>query len=354
MHARVLFFWIWVIVWVPRALADPYPNTLWSSERIPHTLVGVKVGHVLPDPGQDIVVLSQDRLVLYRKILDKIYPIKELESHGEKWIKLSLFDLDQDGNDEVVVSGLANGRARTRIFKIIRNEFKQIDLKDYYTTVIYLDGLRQCVAQSQVGGEDFTGPLKRLVWENGGLIEKGTVPMPGGVSGESFSLFSVQGIPGGLVHLSPGGYLQHYTKAKSYKKVWQSGAVYGGSVISINREVTNALNEVEGKRFMVPAPMAWTPRGDVVVVKNEGYLKQVIGVVPAIQNSQLVRLAKTEFGFQEVWSSSRYDGAISDFDFIDWDQDGDQEVVVSFLLRDRGYVDTLKKQDSLLLVVDSQ
>jgi hypothetical protein len=46
------------------------------------------------------------------------------------------------------------------------------------------------------------------------------------------------------------------------------------------------------------------------------------------------------------------DGAISDFDLIDWNGDGKTEIIASFLLRDKGYTDTLKKQDCLIIVLE--
>ncbi len=381
-----------------------YPASLWSSDRIKENLVGIKAGFFGENREIFLVGLTPKRLILFQVEGDRL--VEKASFKGgvrDEWIKLNLFDLEGDGIDEILVSGLYGENIHSFIAKYENNKIIIINNLNYYLSIITLNNEEEIVAQKRLGEDDFTGPLIRMKW-NGKLLEKGgEIILPSGLSGESLSLYSLQGVEmapdqRGFIHLSPSGRVVYFQEtAGKYKRQWTSGGEYGGSVLYLNRPVKNALNQVQDKRFFVPLtfltgsqifqgpivpppPVSMpehcfdpdkkeaipTPPECVIpslprvalnshhlyLIKNEGYLKNVMGAVPSIKNSQIVRLTWTGYGFQEDWNSPRFDGALSDFDLVDWDGNGDLEILAILLLRDKGYVDTLKKQDSLLIVID--
>lgn len=380
----------------------PYPSTIWSSDRFHETLLGIKKGRVMPGESDHLVTLSPHRIGIYR--LDENRLTQELSFEGkgsEEWIKLFLFDVNQDGQEEIIVTSVGTLGVTSQVFTISDNRFKELTSVSLYLGVVSWEGKNLLVAQKKLGGDDFSGPLLPMEWDGKKLIAKGKMVLPGGLSGESFSLYSVASVKltpsaegtgfarpdlggslhrqpsadgevsNGLLYLHPAGTFYYFEKeGKKYHRVWSSGEGYGGSVHYLNIPVRNPLNQVVKKRFLIPVPMEirekkgwWSPSGitdgptmekidlNVYLVKNSGYLKELTGAVPSIKNSQFVRLAWTGYGFQENWNSPRLDGAITDFQLVDWDGDGTQEILAILLLRDQGYIDTLKKQDSLLIVI---
>lgn len=348
----------------PLTLNAYYPSTIWSSDRIDDTLVGVRTGNVVGDGREDIVALSRNHLFVYRVFENQMFKIMDHKGSGrEEWIKLALFDLDGDGVSEIIVSGFYAGKVTSFIGRISGKKFKKIVEAPFYLRSIFWEGREILVSQKSLGGDDFTGSLFEMSWNGKELEEKRQIKLPGGISTQSISIYSIAGIdvPGknpGFLYLSPSGKLLYYREnSKKYKKIWNSGQTYGGDVYYLDREIRNVLNQVEEKRFFVPVSF-YADKSEpgrplsVYLIKNEGYLKNVIGAVPSVKSAQMIRLVWTGYGFQEEWNSPRLDGAISDFTLFDWDGDGKKEILAAFLLRDKGYVDTLKRQDSLLIVID--
>lgn len=352
--ALFLFFLFIPISWTQGGEAQSsYPSTFWSSERIHEPLRSIRVGAVFPDNRKDIVVLGSHRLMVYRWLADHSYKILDYKgNNSEEWIKLTLFDLDQDGTDEVFISGFLYGKVCTLMGRIKGEKWVRGESVPYFISELVWEGKKILVGQTSVGGDDFSGPLFEMVWDGKKLIPGKTIKLPGGLSGDAMPIYSVSGFGSGFLYLNGSGKIIYFAReGEKYRKKWMSGETYGGPVITINREVKNVLNETEKKRFVVPlSPQIHTP-SEIYVIKNAGYLDSVIGAVASIKNTQLTRLTWTDYGFQETWNSPRLDGALTDFTFFDWDGDGKDEIVATFLLRDNGYIDTLKKQDSLIIVL---
>ncbi len=381
------------------ARAD-YPGTLWSSPRIRETLIGVATGPVL-GTGQDVVTLSDQKVTGYQVKSGKLNQTFQQQAGPQThWVKLALYDVDHDGRDEIVLSGLKNGEAYSVIATVEGEKLKALKEFSYYLYVIPWNQTSHLVAQKRLGDDDFSGPVFLMEGESPVSLKMGrALDLPKTLSTESvFSLFSIMGnlepdMKPGFIYLHPStGSFSYYEKEPKYRKVWTSGETYGGSASYLSGFQRNSPQDIDNNRFFIPisirslsalgvqkrvneleAPPCdpsvlmpgscppvsyqqtnkeWNHKPSVYVVKNEGYFKKVIGVVPSIKNTQIVRLTWTGYGFQEDWNSPRFDGAISDFQIIDWDGDGDSEVLATFLLHDKGYTDTLKDQDSLLIVLD--
>ena len=412
----------------------PYhPQTIWSSPKIDENVVGVKVGHFLKGDEVHLATLSPSRLVVYALQEQSLHKVSSIQSaKGDVWLKLSHLDLDSDGIDELVVSGFRGDRPHSMVASAKGGPLRVLTETSGHLSVLSWKGERALFSQRSLGGDDFTGPFRRMTWDGKKLSEVSVVDLPGGVSGKSLSLFRSDGMQpevndeAFLYQSETGPLLLYRRRGGKWKKDWTSGASYGGFSFHLDLEVRNPLNQVEKARFLVPvskqvvwgplpvlkkpepimdlvsdavipAPVSSLPRGtsesrdpdsaktsdlsgtsplpdsgtgsplktvaqggddnkplplSVYVVRQEGYLQNVIGAIPSAKNSQIVRLVWSGYGFQEDWNSPRFDGAIADFDLVDWDGDGREKILASLLLRDGGYFDTLKKQDSILILID--
>lgn len=398
-----------------------YPSTQWSSQKIPEQIIGLKTGSVLQPSSNDIVTLSPEGVAVYQLNGDKL--VKQFEakaSRYEKFIHLALFDVDQDGRDEILVTGMYRDRLFSFVGFVEGGKLKRKSSLSYYLEVIEWMGQKLIVAQKKLGNDDFNGPLMQMEWKGKKLVKKQDIILPGKLSDQTFSLYSLMGLKldgqDDLLYLSSktGNFLLYQqTQPEKWSKKWTSGGDYGGSVYYLDLKIKNFLNQIENNRFFIPVgfhhnqkwsrwvhpslpskycpdpaliveeekkskeknkkkveaknseaedlptclPYGWIPQPHpgkklkLYVMKNSGYLKNVVGAVPSIKHSQMVRLTWTGHGFQEDWNSPRLDGAISDFVVLDWDSDGREDILASFILRDGGYWDTLKQQDSLLVVL---
>lgn len=381
MHFNLFFILTLALILGPwRALAV-YPGALWSSARMPSSLVGVRVGQITKDFPLEVATLSLQQLTLYQIRDHQLTKLLEYKGeHGSEWMKLNLFDVDGDGTSEIIISGFVTDRPHSWVFQLAGAQLKLIQQVAYYLNRLPWQGQEILVGQKGFGGAAFTGPLLQLKWDGKKLVQAGEIELPGKLLPEAMSLYSLYGWDvqnrRGFLFLSDTARLYFFERdTDKWQRSWASGANYGGPVVTLDRETRNVLNQVETTRFFVPLKMAsnrwllrrWHPplvmqltvdgrqstdnQDKLYLIKNEGYLKKIVGAVPTIKTSQMVRLNWTGYGFQEDWSSVSLDGALADFDLVDWDGDGVEEILAILLLRDHGYFDTLKKQDSLLIVL---
>lgn len=406
-----------------------YPSTLWSSDRISQNTIGVRVGPVVQRNQLNIVTLSRQHLTVYQRSQDQLIVMMEKQSASkEEWMKLTLFDLDRDGLDEIIVSGFRFGRVQSSVYRTVDGKLKLLQQEPFYLQRIQWKDSDRLFAQKSLSQDDFTGPLLLMEYEKGKFVIRDKVTLGGALSVDSVGLYQVQGFQDPnknrqhVIYLSPVGKLVDFEQSQDrWLKRWTSGQIYGGAADFVKRDVRDVMNQLQTEVFAVPPQFEMggghyqmhnmsdllarpskedsvacsdlfkqktnvlkntcvmdsgdvanivdgqiqpRPRGlqkvasDIkpllYVMRNEGYLKSVVGSVSSIKSAQMIRLEWTGYGFQETWNSPRLDGAISDFTLVDWDGDGKEEILASFLLRDRGYLDTLKKQDSLLIVLKPQ
>lgn len=449
----------------------PYPSTLWSSDKVPETIISLRAGSITEIGKKEVVAISAQKLNIFR--FEGHRALKSFikrATKNQEWIKVALVDLDKDGIHEILLSGFYNDRVEGQLISLKGGQFKLLDTVPYYLDKIIWNGQEIIAGQKGLGGDDFTGPLEVFEWNGSKLKKKKRIELPGGLSTRTIPIYSLMGLPSKeserFLALGESGQLKHYIKnVEKFRKSWQSGTSYGGSVFYLNKEIKNPFNQVTKNRFFIPIRLAsnqdvfpWkevylaensiqknetqnsekeenneekvkdednlpkvnleelqkliktlneqmeshasqkeyeeaaklrdeiatlkeverkyhiaeaqkkreaiknkkrinssdTDNLSIYLVKNEGYLKNVIGAVPSIKNTQMVRLVWSGYGFQEVWNSPRLEGAISDYDLVDWDGDGKEEILAAFLLREGGYVDTLKRQDSLFIVLDTE
>ncbi|MBX7149434.1 hypothetical protein K1X76_10175 [bacterium] len=403
-NMKKMYLALLLMFWAPLTWANPYPSTYYSSERIPDSLRGIETGKLLSTSTAktDIALLGLRTVYVYA-VHDKSIN-KYLIYNGNKFdefMHLSVLDIDNDGDDDIVVAGFENGVLTSKVLMVEGDKLVVKGEYGHYAARIKWMGQDVLVGQKRLGNDDFTGPLYKLKWDGKKLVEEGEVLGQSGISGDAESLFRVEGFnlnnQPQLLSIKPSGRLVlSNNQSGKWKQGWSSGEEYGGSVLFYNFELKNPLGMTTDNRFFIPvrfktilpgeeitqlSPPAYVPpppadpavpadinlsaplppapvkaissynSPQIYVMKNEGYLKNVIGAVPSIKNTQMVRLGYTGYGFQEAWNSPRLDGAITDFTLADWDGDGKEDIIATFLLRDKGYTDTLKRQDSLVIVL---
>lgn len=379
----IFFLFIFSIFFHSPLYASTYPNSIWSSKRFSETLIGVKMAKLNPE-NLHILTLSQDKLSIFLKNEEKLNLLDEKKSSfREKWVKLNLFDVNQDGFPEIIISGLRFNRPQTQILSLMNNKIKLIEKLPYFVNVLEWNGKSQLTAQKSFGEELLSGPVYRLEFKENKLVLGEILVSSKNLSVKDFSMYRILSLnlpenPNSFLYLNQDSRFQFYAEEQNqnqkstYRSTWMSGVSYGGSVEYINRKIRSPLSQEVNERWFIPVSYhsnqffldqnyikvshkennnKYLKNKIIYIMKNEGYLKQLSGAVPAIKYSQMTALTWTGYGFQEVWTSARLDGAITDFTLVDWDDDGREELLVSFLLRDKGYFDTLRKQDSILMVM---
>jgi hypothetical protein len=213
--------------------------------------------------------------------------------------------------------------------------------------------------------ENFQGPIYRMRMEKGKFKaeEIPNLPYDLALFGTEFITLTQNGqdIPA-ILSLKPSGTVVLYAKrdggdkAERWYRRWTSGEHYGGATEYVAKEQKTVLNETLSQHWFAEPDIAVlksSPRS-FVVLKNEDYLKGVIGKEPSIKWSALYRFEWSGLGFRRVWESEQFEGKIADMKTKDLDGDGREEIIAALQLRDRGYFDGLNpRKDSVIVIYDS-
>ncbi|MDO8519728.1 MAG: VCBS repeat-containing protein, partial [Deltaproteobacteria bacterium] len=194
MTLKFLFF-LGIFLFSSPLLAEPttpYPSTFWSSERITESLRGIQGGVVLPDNRKDLVVIGERRLLVYRYLADRLHKILDYKGKkSEDWFGLTLFDVDSDGRDEIFVSGFLYGKVNSFMGGIKDEKWVRGNDIPYFLSDLVWEEKKILVGQTSVGSDDFSGSLYEMIWNGKELKPGRAIKLPGGLSGEDMSLYSV-------------------------------------------------------------------------------------------------------------------------------------------------------------------
>lgn len=331
----LIFFLLFPVL--PQAQPAHIPNALWESKPLPGAIMAIAVGDVDGDGEDELVTVDERNVSVFSVQKPLVYTVETtaealplfsyentaLQPIATKKIdkktaffRIHVGDWDHDEISEILLTGFQMGRGYSVLYQLKDGELKKT--KEFSEAVLPV-GLELRTQSVYPSGDLSTGP----------------------------DLFSAHFILEQIVILSPDNHLQLY---KGKKRLWKSSLTYGGAVGFVPFKHKDALGLNQTRHFSIQ-PRIVSHDSDVYLVKNEAYLDAVIGTVPRVKTAQLVVMGLTESTLTEKHVSPRYQGAITDLALIDWDGDGNKEVIFSFLINQFGYLTKDKGYNSVLAIV---
>lgn len=346
----VAFGWFVIGLSTP-AQARMFADSLWESPKLDETVLSAGFGDVDQDFAYDLVFLSRGRLSAARftdvgfKVFAKLHSGAVEEFH-----RVSVGDFDGDAVSEVLLNGFRRGEVFSRLYRVAGKKFV---LKQEFNALVLpfvLNGRNTLLSQSVHPpwrwGHDFT----ELTFDGGKFVAGKGPRIYRGIGDQSQSLFALVGMGENLLELSGENRLRVWSPAG--KRLWQSGLSYGGAYDFAEFDGRDPLGVNSDLRYFIPPRMAFEPFSQTLqVVKNDGYIKSLVGAIPVMKSAQIVSLRWDGERLQETATLPHHDGAITDVVAVDFNQDGLRELLVVFLVRKLGYLDALRTQDSIIAVL---
>jgi VCBS repeat protein len=345
---------------VPTPIAS-MPDYRWMSERLPYEGRGLAYADLDGDGKAEVITIDLNHVYVYELGQNQVRLLKSYA--GEKtdqFVRVHTMDLDGDSKSEILVSNIRNGQASSFGLRDAGGELKTI-----FSKAPWLLKVTEWEGKPLLVGEPFTGrevnyhKISKLILLGGKLKEEGELSLPQNIGLYGFREFqTVSQEAGGLIYLTPSGYLQVYEEGKGgdYKKRSSSTERYGGSSNSINLPVRNVFNEVEKNRtYFNLEPVVWREadgRGAVLVAKNDNFLKNVIGTEPIVKNCWFSKLKWEDLGLREAWNTRKVDGYIADYLRANLPGENSPKLLTLLWLRDPGFANTMGTFKSVLAVYD--
>ena len=326
------------------------------SARLPFEVRSLAYGDVNGDGKKEVLLTSQRKLYLYSFDQGQMDLMAEFPGAAlDYFVKVDLWK--QEGQSPIIVlTNLRKSSASSKLLKLEGGQLVPIVEKiPYMLRVVKDHGVSHLMgatynATSELGGQ----AIVRLKIEGDRVKNAGRIKLPWGSHLYNYAwVKDSQGNPEDIVVLSKLGKLRYYRKEeKKYKKAWTSRGTYGGSGNYMPVQIKNYFNEVTGSYYSVPVGVTSYQRAgipEVVVVKNNSLVKNVIGRVPIISSGQIFRLSYDDMGFVEAWASKKVDGSIQDY-LVTSGTEGQTQLMAAVRLRDPGLFGEIGRNDSVILL----
>jgi hypothetical protein len=326
----------------------------YVSKRLPFEVRSLSYGDVDGDGKQEILLTSQNRLYLYsfnNRQLELLaeYPGSKLDY----FVKVDLYRKPGE-KPLVALTNLPGDQASGKLLRYELGKFVPVAEKiPFQMRVIHRGGSDQLIgstytAQSTKAAHN----IFQLEISGNEVKAVGKLDLPWGTNLYDYDWVEVGGKED-VVKLTNDGKLQLFVKkdAEKYKKTWTSPENYGGTGNWVPVEVRDIFNEVISDFYPVPVGVrsrTTSGKSEILVVKNDSLVKNVIGRIPIIKDGQIFRLTFDELGFVEAWASKKIDGSIQDY--LIADVDGQQQLIAAIRLRDPGLLGDVGRKDSVLLL----
>lgn len=379
------------------ALAGDYvPGALWESPLISQTVLSVARGDVDGDGRDNLLVLTPKTLTLHAD-LSLSGSLLEWPAQGHReFHRVWVTQADGVGALEIVVAGYNKEQVFTAIYKW---QSGQLELWQEWLgkLVVPLDFRKTAagsfpgvggvafLSQNQKGRGEWAGEIKKMTWRDGSFKDEVHHVFKKGWGSQNISLWDIAVLDQKMVISRPDGALEVWEAGRF---VWKSGIKYGGAVDIQTHQSKDPLGILREEQLVIPVRLVWrdvfdkimpspkpildlprksrqdktpvmapepvfVPRGEeLIVVRNDGFLENVIGRFPRMKSAELVQLKWSGKIFQEKFVSPKMDGAIADVLVMDFDGDGlENEALIVLWTRQGRVLGQVQSKGSVLAVV---
>jgi len=349
-----------VVKEVVKESAVSFPDYKWMSERLPFEGRGMAYDDLNGDGKKELIFIDLNHVYVYDLSGRQLKLLHTYQGKGDDhFVRVYTLDVTGDGRPEVLVSNIRNANASSLGLRYDSTGMQPLfQNSPWMIKVVPWDGRATLVGESYFGETVDYHDIKKLKLEGEKLVEveKLNLPREIGIYGLSDFRLSPQE-PGGVLYLTPSGSLKIYEDENGkYKKRWSSSERYGGTSNWINQKVRNMFNEVDdSKTYINIDPVAWTNgsgKGEVMVAKNDTFLKNVIGTRPIVKNCSLVKLEWHELGLRETFATRKIDGYVADNLRAQLPGEKSPQLLSLLWLRDPGFASTMGTFKSVLAVYD--
>lgn len=329
-----------------------FPESIVETNSLPESLVSAQIGDLDGDGQDEVITVSASHLQILR--LDAAGRLQKLAEHkspkNRSLHRIWLADVDEIPHTlEILVAVFQGAQVHTEVFQFVE---AKLHIKQSLQSLVIahkLQGLATLWGQDLHSGWRWSHQIQTI--KSGSLLRVANrTPFFAGVGTAVPSLLALASLDEGFALLEGDGRL-NILDSKG-KGVWRSGMTYGGAYDYAQTLERDGLGISRENRFFIPPRLVYDSLAKrLYAVHNEGYVKNVIGAIPAMKWAQVSTLGLEGQRLNEIATLPRVDGAITDLQLLDFNLDGVQDLLITVLLRKLGMLDSLRDQESVLVVL---
>jgi TolB-like protein len=326
-------------------------STYWKSRNVDKYLKSMAIGDVDGDGQQETVLIGQTDIFIYRKAEGRFLKVKEMAGNASNhYITVDVADVNENGIAEIFVNNMHSARDTLESFVLEWNGADFVPLvekENWYYRVLDLPGRGPIVVGQKRGVRNaFLPGIHELAWLEGRYQSVSKLGVPRDLNVFWFTTGDVMNNGDeSILMFDELDYLR--ILGASGTKEWKSDEKYGGSLNFIDTapdEYTTDKDEDRERIYVGQRIFLKDTNRDgkleVLVAKNQGTASRVFKRLRHYSSCEIVNLSWDGIGLGVNWRTRKIQSYVSDFAIADFDNDGEDEMVV---------VAVMKKGASLLL-----
>ena len=323
----------------------------WASRNIKHRINGIAIGDIDGDGKQETVITTEHSVEAYRFDNNHFLKIKILsERHLDNLIGVDVADINANGTPEIFVTSLNPHRNMVNSFVLEfdgQNYTEIVTNSRWYYRVVDHPLRRQILlGQRQKGDTPFSGQIYEMVWENTGYAPADKIGhgRRTHVLGLTYGDAMNDDVEVAVAYDNLD-YLRIFSVAG--KERWKDGEHSGGGAeYFIDPHGTSEYEEKEYYPARIKIrDINGDGKNEVITVKNHR-LSDMVSFRKFTHGEIQIR-SWNGVGLGVLWRTRKLKGYFSDFAIGDFNNDGNEEVVVPLVIK-TGYVVGTKPKSKVI------
>jgi hypothetical protein len=331
----------------------------WKSQKLDHALFGMDVGEIFGDGSKELVAMSRQKIFVYRYKAEGLEQLTVYRgAKGDRFLWVSVADLNQNGRDEIFVTSQKKGKEfETKISSsVLEWDGEKFSLLvkelNYYLRVVRVPGEPpRLLGQKSASDGSFLPEIHNLVWKNNVLTLGGVIVFPQSADIYNSRMGDITGLgKSETVLIDPKRYLVLVDPRG--RPFWRSTDSYGATENYIEveipaKDIPQPIDDLKGdsyrfapirdkkegvKYLYLPSPLLLTDlnrdnRLEVIVTHNLSGLGQLTGS-REYSKGEIISLTWGVSGMLENWKTGEIESDISSLQVGDLNGDGVEELIV--------------------------
>jgi TolB-like protein len=327
-----------------RDLVLQSPN-MWKSPNFDYLINGMAIGDVDADGHSEIVVVSPDRIYIYRHEEERLTEVARQDIGSLRYnIGVDLADLNGNGRAEIFVTALSIDKrsVQSHVWEFSDKGLTEIaqDLPWFFRMSDLPVRGRILMGQQSRLYQPYRGGIFEMGWDGGAYTPQNPVKIPrgsasinvlgaalGDVQNNGEETLVAYDQNNRIVIVSPGG-----------QSFWKSGDKFGGNTLYVAGEITDN-GQVKNPIYLPTRILVREsdkaeerPKSQVIAVKNH----EVMGMHwdrRDFTEASIEAFSWDGVGLAAAWSTRKMSGFIRDLQVADFDGDGREELIFALITK---------------------
>jgi len=313
---------------------------LWKSRRFPTDMRGIAVGDLDGDKKNEAVFINRNTVFVYRYTEGTVEKVAEIQGgHFDSFFGVDAADINGNGTAEIFVTNLITTNRQISSFVLEWNGTKFARILDdepwmYSVVRIPKQGVR-LLGQRLTGDKVFRNDVQELDWQGkryAPTAEKRYLK-PVNVLGLAFG--ELKGRPVAVGFADDDRVRIFDDTAGS--ELWKSTDKFGGNSLYLEFPDESAArigDHVEMKHIYLPLRILLSDINkdgipEVLVPKNRDFAGKYLARLRIYERGHIEGFSWDELGLTSKWKTREMPGYIADWEIADFDNDGQDEIVLA-------------------------